>query len=152
MSLESILRQFDSTYTSGLYLNPYIIGVRLDGVLKCISKSVLHPVRNLTLLINDINHENNVEFVSLRDKLIQSRQLIIDGDLCTARENLYRILLKYSDVRWLKIHHYELYKKYMRSKWSLLRASMKFLSLHSRAVVTANHPSRIDFSIREDFF
>jgi len=35
-------------------------------------------------------------------------------------------------------------------RWSVLRASMKFLSLHSRAVVTANHPSRIDFSIKED--
>ncbi len=150
MSLESILRQFNSTYSTGIYLNPYIIGVRLDGVLKCISTSVLHPVRNLTLLINDINHEKNVEFVSLRDKLIQLRQLIIDGDLCTARENLFRILLKYNDARWLKIHHYELYKKYMRSKWSLLRASVKLLSLHSRAVVTANHPSRIDFSIEEE--
>ena len=37
-----------------------------------------------------------------------------------------------------------------RRRWSLLRASMKLLSLHSRAVVTANHPSRMDFSIKED--
>ena len=37
-----------------------------------------------------------------------------------------------------------------RQRWGILRASMKFLSLHSRAVVTANHPSRIDFSIKED--
>jgi len=34
-------------------------------------------------------------------------------------------------------------------RWSVLRASVKFLSLHSRAVVTANHPSRIDFSVRD---
>ena len=32
-------------------------------------------------------------------------------------------------------------------RWSILRASVKFLSLHSRAVVTANHPSRLDFSV-----
>ena len=36
-----------------------------------------------------------------------------------------------------------------RIRWSVLRASMKFLSLHSRAVVTANHPSRMDFSVTE---
>ena len=150
MSLESILLQFDSTYSSGLYLNPYIIGVRLDGVLNCISSSILHPVRNLTILINDINHERNVEFVSLRDKLVQSRQFIVDGDLCTARENIIKILLKYRDFRWLKTFDYDIFKKYMRKKWSILRASVKFLSLHSRAVGTANHPSRIDFSVTED--
>ena len=37
-----------------------------------------------------------------------------------------------------------------RQRWGVLRASMKFLSLHSRAVITANHPSRIDFTIKED--
>jgi hypothetical protein len=37
-----------------------------------------------------------------------------------------------------------------RIRWSIVRALVKFLSLHSRAVVTANHPSRIDFSIKED--
>jgi hypothetical protein len=37
-----------------------------------------------------------------------------------------------------------------RQRWSILRASMKFLSLHSRAVITANHPSRIDFTIRDE--
>jgi ankyrin repeat protein len=36
-----------------------------------------------------------------------------------------------------------------RRRWGLIKASMKFLSLHSRAAVTANHPSRIDFSIRD---
>jgi hypothetical protein len=36
-----------------------------------------------------------------------------------------------------------------RIRWTILRASVKFLSLHSRAVVTANHPSRIDFTIRD---
>lgn len=35
-------------------------------------------------------------------------------------------------------------------RWGALRASVKFLSLHSRAVVTANHPSRIDFSVACD--
>jgi ankyrin repeat protein len=33
--------------------------------------------------------------------------------------------------------------------WVLLRACVKFLSLHTRAVVTANHPSRLDFSIKD---
>ena len=28
------------------------------------------------------------------------------------------------------------------SKWVLIRCSVKFLSLHQRAVVTANHPLR----------
>jgi hypothetical protein len=37
-----------------------------------------------------------------------------------------------------------------RQRWGILRASMKFLSLHSRAVITANHPSRIDFTIKDD--
>ncbi len=37
-----------------------------------------------------------------------------------------------------------------KRRWAVLRASVKLLSLHSRAVVTANHPSRIDFSIKED--
>jgi hypothetical protein len=37
-----------------------------------------------------------------------------------------------------------------RQRWSILRASMKFLSLHSRAVITANHPSRMDFTIKDD--
>ncbi len=37
-----------------------------------------------------------------------------------------------------------------RIRWSIFRALVKFLSLHSRAVVTANHPSRIDFSIEEE--
>jgi len=34
-----------------------------------------------------------------------------------------------------------------RQRWSIVKASVKLLSLHSRAVITANHPSRIDFSI-----
>ena len=34
-----------------------------------------------------------------------------------------------------------------KRRWVLLRACVKFLSLHSRAVVTANHPSRLDFSV-----
>ncbi len=36
-----------------------------------------------------------------------------------------------------------------RHHWSKIRACMKFLSLHSRAVVTANHPSRMDFNIEK---
>ena len=36
-----------------------------------------------------------------------------------------------------------------KRRWVLLRTCVKFLSLHSRAVVTANHPSRMDFSIKE---
>ena len=36
-----------------------------------------------------------------------------------------------------------------RIRWGVIRASSKLLDLHSRAVVTANHPSRIDFSIRD---
>ena len=36
-----------------------------------------------------------------------------------------------------------------KRRWVLLRACVKFLSLHSRAVVTANHPSRLDFSIKD---
>ena len=36
-----------------------------------------------------------------------------------------------------------------RYHWSKIRACMKVLSLHSRAVVTANHPSRIDFNIEK---
>ena len=35
-----------------------------------------------------------------------------------------------------------------RRRWGIIRASSKLLDLHSRAVVTANHPSRIDFSIK----
>ena len=31
-------------------------------------------------------------------------------------------------------------------RWAVLRASMKFLTLHSRAVVTANNPERMDFT------
>ena len=38
----------------------------------------------------------------------------------------------------------------VRRRWNVIRASMKFLSLHSRAVITANHPSRIDFTMRVD--
>jgi hypothetical protein len=34
-----------------------------------------------------------------------------------------------------------------KRRWVLLRACVKFLGLHSRAVVTANHPSRLDFSV-----
>jgi hypothetical protein len=36
-----------------------------------------------------------------------------------------------------------------KRRWVLLRTCVKFLSLHSRAVVTANHPSRVDFTIRD---
>jgi hypothetical protein len=36
-----------------------------------------------------------------------------------------------------------------KRRWVLLRACVKFLSLHTRAVVTANHPSRLDFSIKD---
>jgi hypothetical protein len=35
-------------------------------------------------------------------------------------------------------------------RWGFIRASCKLLDLHSRAVVTANHPSRIDFSVACD--
>jgi hypothetical protein len=31
----------------------------------------------------------------------------------------------------------------MRRKWMLIKCSVKFLSLHQRAVVTANHPQRL---------
>jgi hypothetical protein len=37
----------------------------------------------------------------------------------------------------------------MRRRWNVIRAAVKFLGLHSRAVVTANHPSRIDFTVRD---
>jgi ankyrin repeat protein len=37
-----------------------------------------------------------------------------------------------------------------RFHWAKIRACVKLLSLHARAVVTANHPSRIDFSIEEE--
>ena len=36
-----------------------------------------------------------------------------------------------------------------RRRWGLIKASVKLLSLHSRAVVTANHPSRLDFTIKD---
>jgi hypothetical protein len=38
----------------------------------------------------------------------------------------------------------------VRIRWSVLRAFVKFLSLHKRAVITANHPSRLNFTIPED--
>ncbi len=39
------------------------------------------------------------------------------------------------------------YRTWIRGTWSILKPCVKLLSLHARAVVTANHPSRIDFDL-----
>ncbi len=36
-----------------------------------------------------------------------------------------------------------------KRRWKIIKASVKLLSLHQRAVITANHPSRMDFSIKD---
>ena len=53
----------------------------------------------------------------------------------------YRPLFGYS--KKLERRFPSLYRIWVRRKWMLIKCSVKFLSLHQRAVVTANSPDRL---------
>ena len=53
----------------------------------------------------------------------------------------YRPLFGYSER--LKRRFPTLYRIWVRRKWMLIKCSVRFLRLHQRAVVTANHPQRL---------
>ncbi len=92
------------------------------------------------------------EFVPL---LIQKGADINDQGLPIAHalysydEDLVEAVLKYRPkmncklILQLKTVFPRLYLKWIRCKWSLLKPCVKLLSLHARAVITANHPLRM---------
>jgi len=145
MNLEKVLSTFNKNHTSGIYLNPYLLCAGLSTVLKYIDSSVLKPVQVLTHLINDIEQERNIEFMGVRDTLVQSRLSIVDRDVYTAKMNIVKILFQYKGSV-----NSVLTKQYIHGKWMIVKCASRLLSLHSQAVITANHPSRIDFTIKGD--
>jgi len=54
----------------------------------------------------------------------------------------YRPQMNGYTKRRLKRKCPELYRRWIRGKWSIVKSCVKLLSLHARAVVTANHPLR----------
>ena len=165
-NLEKLLTTFDKNHTTGIYLNPYSICAGLRTVLKYIDvetdtskpilfpklriatvkSSVLRPVQVLTYLINDIEQDRNIEFMVIRDTLVKSRLLIVNGDVYTAKMNIIKIIFQYYKGSLNSV----LMKQYIHGKWMILKCASRLLSLHSQAVITANHPSRIDFTIKGD--
>ncbi len=100
-------------------------------------------------------------FLGISDKIVALKSVyILLNNRCFSRERDFQRILtalygQLNRVREKPSFLENLIKKLKSLKlsvrrWTLLRASMKLLSLHSRAVVTANHPSRIDFTIKED--
>lgn len=167
-NLEKLLTTFDKNHTSGIYLNPYLICAGLSTVLKYIDvetllydtskpillpklristvkSSVLRPVQVLTYLINDIEQDRNIEFMGIRDTLVKSRLSIVNGNVYTAKMNIIKIIFQYKGSL-----NSVLMKQYIHGKWMILKCASRLLSLHSQAVITANHPSRIDFTIKGD--
>jgi hypothetical protein len=65
---------------------------------------------------------------------------VYPGDMPVECFEKYRPLFGYSK----KLKQFpSLYRIWVRRKWMLIKCSVKFLSLHQRAVVTANHPDRL---------
>ncbi len=49
---------------------------------------------------------------------------------------------------FIRLHRMDsMIRAYVRTKWAVVRSCVKLLSLHHRAVISANHPDRIDFSV-----
>jgi hypothetical protein len=71
----------------------------------------------------------------------ESMILTVDpGDLPVKCFEKYRPRFGYSK----KLKQFpSLYRMWVRRKWMLVKCSVRFLSLHQRAVVTANHPDRL---------
>jgi hypothetical protein len=54
----------------------------------------------------------------------------------------YKPILSKEDRIILKHYTPEIYSEFIRRKWTPIRCAVKFLGLHQRAVVSANHPLR----------
>jgi len=57
-----------------------------------------------------------------------------------ARVGIMCYLKTWSFIRFHRMD--SMIKEYVRTKWAVIRSCVKLLSLHHRAVVTANHPLR----------
>jgi hypothetical protein len=66
-----------------------------------------------------------------------------DDLLCYIR-TIMKYRPKVDDYSWefIKYHLPDVFSKWIRGKWVFIRCAVKFLSLHQRSVVTANHPLR----------
>ena len=69
------------------------------------------------------------------------------GDaLFKKRKDTVQFLMKHkATLDWCAFVHLRhlyprMYEKWMREKWTLVKCAVRFLGLHQRAVVTANHP------------
>ena len=45
-------------------------------------------------------------------------------------------------VEWLKENTPDLYKRWFRCRWTVVKCLVRFLALHKQAVISANHPLR----------
>ena len=66
-----------------------------------------------------------------------------DDLLCYIRTIMkYRPKVDDYSREFIKYHLPDVFSKWIRGKWVFIRCSVKFLGLHQRAVVSANHPLR----------
>jgi hypothetical protein len=66
-----------------------------------------------------------------------------DDLLCYIRTIMkYRPKVDDYSREFIKYHLPDVFSKWIRGKWVFIRCAVKFLGLHQRAVVTANHPLR----------
>ncbi len=66
-----------------------------------------------------------------------------DDLLCYIRTIMkYRPKVDDYSREFIKYHLPDVFSKWIRGKWAVIKCSIKFLGLHQRAVVSANHPLR----------
>jgi hypothetical protein len=80
--------------------------------------------------------EGDVHYTAISDALLKKRKDIVQFLM------KHKATLDWCAFVHLRYYYPKLYKKWMREKWTLVKCVVKFLGLHQRAVVTANHPLR----------
>lgn len=66
--------------------------------------------------------------------------------LSLGRIDVAKAFMKYKPKcvgKWVYIHHQDVFRYWRRVQWKMLYCCVKFLAIHQRAVVTANHPKRL---------
>jgi len=101
-----------------------------------------NPETVVSLLINkgvDINQMDNMGNTPLHEILWKT----------LGQNTLTELFIRYrakpsgpDEKRVLKEYRMKAYQLWIRGRWGLLKPCVKLLSLHARAVITANHPLR----------
>ncbi len=95
----------------------------------------------------DINAKDRDNWTPLYRAMMASRMQVVEALM------RYRPRLNYYEVDWLQKVTPDLYRRWVRGRWTVLKCLVRLLTLHKQAVISANHPmrklTRGEFSVRE---